>query len=81
MKRKEAEQAMRSTPGSSASSCPLCQLMPPSSCPISVLVLTSLDEEQQYGSISQRNPFFVNLLLGHGVLLLTKTVHITLEKY
>jgi hypothetical protein len=30
-------------------------------------VLTSFGDEQQYGSVSQINPFLPNLLLGHDV--------------
>jgi hypothetical protein len=43
-----------------------------------VSVLTSLGNEQQYGSVSQINPFLPNLFLGHdvcaGMETLTKTV-------
>jgi hypothetical protein len=50
----------------------------PASWPAWVPVLTSFGDEQQYGSVSQINPFLPNLLLGHdvcaGIETLTKTI-------
>jgi hypothetical protein len=49
----------------------------PASWPAWVPVLTSFGDKQQYGSVSQINPFLPNLLLGHdvcaGIETLTKT--------
>jgi hypothetical protein len=49
----------------------------PASWPAWVPVLISFGDEQQYGSVSQINPFLPNLLLGHdvcaGIETLTKT--------
>jgi hypothetical protein len=61
--RKQAEQARRSKPVSSAPPWPLHQFLPPGSCSACVPVLTSFSDEQRYGSISQMNPFILNLLL------------------
>ena len=50
--RKQAEQARESKPVSSTPPWPLHQLLPPSSCPVGVPVLTPFDDEQQCGSVS-----------------------------
>ena len=53
----------------------------PASWPAWVPVLTSYGDEQQYGSVSQINPFLPNLFLGHdvcaGIETLTKTLSIS----
>jgi hypothetical protein len=66
--RKQAEQTRGSKLVSSIPPWPLHQLLPPSSCPVWVPLLTSFDDEQQCGSVSRINFFFPNLLLGHDVL-------------
>lgn len=43
------------------SSWSLHQYLPPNSCHVSVLVLTSFDDEQKYGIVNQRNSFLPNL--------------------
>jgi hypothetical protein len=50
--RKRAEQARGSKPVSSTSPWPLHQLLPPSSCPVRVPVLTSFSDKQQCGNVS-----------------------------
>jgi hypothetical protein len=66
--RKQAEQARGSKSLSSTSPWPLHQLLPPSSCPVWVPVLTSFGDEQQCGSVRWINPFLPNFFLGHHVL-------------
>ena len=72
--REQADQASGRKPVSYISPLPLHQLL------LSDLLDSSpdfLDDEQQYGSVSQINPFLPNLLLGHdvcaGIETLTKT--------
>jgi hypothetical protein len=50
--RKQAEQARGCNPVSSVHPWPLHQLLPPSSCPVRVPVLSSFGDEQQRGSVS-----------------------------
>jgi hypothetical protein len=60
--RNKVEQDRKNKPVSSTLPWLLHQLLPPSSCPVSVPVLTSFDDEQEYGSASQINPFLPSLL-------------------
>jgi hypothetical protein len=53
----------------------------PAFWPAWVLVLTSLGDEQQYGSVSWINPFLSNLLLGHDVCARIETLTKTATKY
>ena len=57
----------------------------PASCPVWVPGLTSFDDKQQYGSVSQINPVLPNLFLGHdvceGIETLTKTSSKELWEY
>jgi hypothetical protein len=68
--REQAEQASKEHPSMASASAPAFW-------PAWVPVLTSFGDEQQYGSVSQINPFLPNLLLGHdvcpGIETLTKT--------
>jgi hypothetical protein len=72
--REQAEQARGSKPVKNISPWPLHQLLLPD-----LLEFQScfLGDEQQYGSVSQINPFLLNLFLGHdvcaGIETLTKT--------
>jgi hypothetical protein len=54
--RKQAEQTMESNPVRIALPWPLYQLLPPGSCPVGVLALTSSGDEQCYGSVNKINP-------------------------
>jgi hypothetical protein len=62
--RKQAEQAIRSN-------LPLLlhHLLPPGPCSVWVPVLTSFNNEQQCGSMSQISSFLPNLFFGNGVSL------------
>ena len=75
--RKMAEHVMRSKPVSSTLPWPPHQLLPPGSCPVWVPVLTSFDDEQQYGSISQRNPFLSNLVFSYVFIATMETLTLT----
>jgi hypothetical protein len=58
--REQAKQASKEHPS-------MASVSAPAFWPAWVPVLTSFGEEQQYGSVSQINPFPHNLLLGHDV--------------
>ena len=60
---------MGKMPVSSAPLWPLHQPLPPDCCPVWIPVPIPFKDEQQYGSVSQINPFLPKLLFGHGVLL------------
>ena len=66
--RKQTEQDTRSRPLSSSPPRPLCHIPPPGSWPTGVLVLSSIDGEQQYGRISQINAFLLKLLVRENYL-------------
>lgn len=61
--REQTEQATKSTPISSIPPWSLCHLLPPGSCPVYVISLTSFEDGLWCGSLSQINSFLPNSML------------------
>jgi hypothetical protein len=66
--KRQTEQAIGNTSGSSIPPWLLHQFLPPVFCPVRVLVFISFYDEQGYGSVNQISPVLPSLLFGHGIL-------------
>lgn len=71
--KKQDTQVMKIKPISSTSPCCLHQLLSPCSCPVWVPMLTSFDDEREYGSVSQIIPVLPKLLFCFMTAIVTPT--------